>query len=77
MGAEISAGFGSIASLSAYAQGTVISASGQVTLQNRSVSGGSGFSISVGRLEVGIRGAFLGNKGTLWSTTLYNGYTLY
>ena len=77
LGAEISAGFGSIASLSAYAQGTVISASGQVTLQNRSVSGGSGFSISVGRLEVGIKGTLVGIHKTLWSTTLYGGKTIY
>ena len=77
LGAEVKAGWDQIASLSAYAEGTVISASAQVTISNGSVSKDSGFRLSVGRLEVGIRGAFLGNKGTLWSTTLYNGYTLY
>ena len=71
------AGFDKVLNLAAFAQGTVISASGQVTLQNRSVSGGSGFSISVGRLEVGIKGTLVGIHKTLWSTTLYGGKTIY
>ena len=77
LGAEVKAGWDQIVSLSAYAEGTVISASAKVTISNGSVTKDSGFKLTVGRLEVGIRGAFLGNKGTLWSTTLYNGYTLY
>ena len=76
LGAEVTAGFGKIASLSAYAEGTVISASGQVILSNGSVSKGSGFRLSIGRLVVGVRGQVLGKKKTLWSKTLYNGRTL-
>ena len=76
LGAEVTAGFGKIASLSAYAEGTVISASGQVILSNGSVSKGSGFRLSIGRLVVGVRGQVLGKKKTFWSKTLYNGRTL-
>ena len=43
LGAEIKAGWDSIASLSAFAEGTVADASGQVTISNGSVAKGSGF----------------------------------
>ena len=77
LGAEVTAGFGKIASLSAYAEGTVISANAQVTISKGSVSKDSGFRLTVGRLEVGVRGSLVGFTKTLWSKTLYNGYTLH
>ena len=77
LGAEIKAGWDVIASLSAYAEGTVISAQGQVILSQGSVSKDSGFSLSIGRLVVGIRGVALGVfRSDLWSTTLFNGWSL-
>ena len=77
MGAEIKAGWDVIASLSAYAEGTIISASGQVTISQGSVTKDSGFRLSIGRLVVGIRGVAFGVfKSDLWSTTLYNGYSI-
>ena len=77
MGAEVKAGWDQIVSLSAYAEGTVISAQGQVILSQGSVSKDSGFSLSIGRLVVGIRGVALGVfRSDLWSTTLFNGWSL-
>jgi len=76
MGAEIKAGWDVIASLSAYAEGTIINASGQVTLSQGSVSSGSGFRLSGGKIVVGIRGVAFGVfKADLWSTTLFNGWS--
>ena len=77
LGAKAQAGFEKIASLAAYAQGTVISASGQLTISNGSISKDSGFQLRVGRLEVGITGSFAGKSGTLWSKTLFEGWTIY
>ena len=75
MGAEIKAGWDVVASLSAYAEGTIISASGQVTLSQGSVSQDSGFRLSGGRIVVGIRGVAFGVfKSDLWSATLFNGF---
>ena len=76
LGAEAKAGFDKIASLSAFAEGTIISATGKVTISNGSVSKDSGFKLKIGKLVVGIRGSYLGKKGTLWSKTLYEGKTL-
>ena len=75
LGAEVSVGLGRIASLSAFAEGTIVDASAQVTLINGSVSKDSGFRITIGRLKVGIKGKLLWWKKTLWSKTIYNGYT--
>ena len=75
-GAEIKAGWDFVASLSAFAEGTVFDAKGKVVLANRSVSNGSGFSLVIGKLKVGIKGCALGGlvKGEIWSKVLYNGY---
>jgi len=76
LGAEIKAGWDAIASLSAFAEGTVVDASGQVTISKGSVSKGSGFSLRLGNLVVGIRGVALGVfKNELWKKTLYSGWT--
>ena len=73
LGAEVMVGFGPIASLSAFAEGTILDARGQVVLSNGSVTKDSGFSLSIGRLAVGIRGRLFAWEQTLWSTTLFGG----
>ena len=75
LGAEIKAGWDAIASLSAFAEGTVFDASGQVTISKGSVAKGSGFSLRMGNIVVGIRGVALGVfKKELWKKTLYSGW---
>ena len=75
LGAEVKAGWDAIASLSAFAEGTVAKASGQVTISKGSVTKGSGFSMKMGELEVGIRGCALGvYKKELWKKTLIKGW---
>ena len=69
-------GFDQILNLAAFAQGDVIKAEGQVTISNGSVSKDSGFKLSVGRITVGITGSFAGKTGTLWSETVFNGWSL-
>ena len=76
MGAEIKAGWDAIVSLSAYAEGTIISASGQVIISDGSVTKDSGFNLSMGKIVVGIKGCELGIfKENLWSATLFNGWS--
>ena len=78
LGAEIKAGWDAVASATAYAEGNVIDASGRVTISNGSVAKGSGLSLSVGKLVVGVKGCLVGViKKTFWEQTLYNGYRLY
>ena len=75
LGAEVKAGWDSIASLSAFAEGTVADASGKVTIARGSVSKGSGFSLKMGNLVVGIRGCVAKVfKKELWKKTLYSGW---
>ena len=75
LGAEITAGWKKIASLSAFAEGTVADASGQVTISKGSVSKGSGFSLKMGQLVIGIRGTLAGvYKKELWKKTIYKGW---
>ena len=74
LGAEVKAGLKSIASLSAFAEGTAAKASGQVTISKGSVTKGSGFSLKMGELEVGIRGSVLGKEKELWKKTLIKGW---
>ena len=76
LGAKAQAGFDRIAALAAFAEGTVISASGSVTLSKGSVSKDSGFTLKVGKLVVGITGSFAGKSGTLWSKKLFDGWTI-
>ena len=76
LGAEVSVGLGRIASLSAFAEGTLVDASAQVIITNGSVSKDSGFKLVIGRLKVGIKGKLLFWKKTLWSKTLYDGKTI-
>ena len=75
LGADIRVGLGSIASLGAFAEGTVISLTGQLTISNGSVSRDSGFKLSMGKIVVGIKGELFGIKKTLWKKTLYEGKT--
>ena len=74
LGAEIKAGWDAIASLSAYAEGTVVNAKGQVTVCNGSVATGSGFSLQMGRLVAGIRGCLFTNKIDIAEYTIFEGW---
>ena len=76
LGAEIKAGWDFIASLSAFAEGTVFDASGKVVISNRSVANGTGFSLKMGKLVAGIRGCVAGGliKGDIWTITLFEGW---
>ena len=76
LGASVKAGADLIASLTAYAEGTVFSASGKVTISKGSVAKGSGFSISMGSLMAGVKGAALNGliKKTFYECTLYSGW---
>ena len=55
-GAEVKAGFDAIASLSAFAEGTIIEAAGKLVLTNNGYHKDSGFRLTIGKLVVGIRG---------------------
>ena len=74
LGAEIKAGWDKIASLSAYAEGTVADARGQVTISNGSVAKGSGFSLQMGALVAGIRGCLFSNKIDLVKEPVFSGW---
>ena len=75
LGAQIKAGWDSIASLSAFAEGTVVDAAGQVIISKGSVAKGTGFSLKMGNLVVGIRGVAAGvYKKELWKKTLFSGW---
>ena len=75
LGAEIKAGWDAVVSLSAFAEGTVVDAAGQVTISKGSVAKGSGFSLKMGNLVVGIRGCALGVfKKELWKKTIFDGW---
>ena len=74
LGAEIKAGWDAIASLSAYAEGTVADASGKVTFSNGSVAKGSGFSLKMGGLVAGIRGCLFSKKIELVKHTIFSGW---
>ena len=76
LGAEVKAGFDAIASLSAFAEGTIIEAEGKLVLSNKGVEQDSGFRITIGKLVVGIRGVlFWWIRGTLWQATIFDGWT--
>ena len=75
LGAEIKAGWDAIASLSAYAEGTVADASGKVTFSNGSVAKGSGFSLKMGGLVAGIRGCLFSKKIELVKHTIFSGWS--
>ena len=76
LGAEVKAGFDAIASLSAFAEGTVIEAEGKLVLSNKGVDQDTGFRITIGKLVVGIRGVlFWWIRGTLWQATIFDGWT--
>ena len=77
LGAEIKLGWDVIASLSAYAEGVIISASGQVVISKGAVTKDSGFKLTIGQLTVGIRGClFWVFKRTLWSKVIFKGWTI-
>ena len=77
-GAEIKAGWDWLASLTAFAEGTVFDAKGKVVLTNGSVSSGTGFSLKIGRLKAGIKGSALFGliAGEIWSTVFFEGWTI-
>ena len=77
LGAEVKAGFDAIASLSAFAEGTIVAVSGQVIISNLKVDKDTGFKLTVGKLVVGIRGClFWFIRGTIWQATLFEGWTI-
>ena len=76
LGAEIKAGWDSIASLSAFAEGTVADASGQVTISNGSVAKGSGFKLKMGKLVAGIRGCLFSKKIDMVKHTIFDGWQI-
>ena len=77
LGAEIKLGWDVIASLSAYAEGVIISASGQVVISKGAVTKDSGFKLTIGQLTVGIKGClFWIFKRTLWSKVIFKGWTI-
>ena len=65
-----------IASLTAYAEGTIFDASGKVIVSKGSVAKGSGFSISMGKLVAGVKGKALFGliNVDIYSCTLYSGW---
>ena len=78
LGASVKAGVDIIASLTAYAEGTVFDASGKVTITKGSVAKGSGFSIKMGKLVAGVKGTALFGLigGTIYECVLYKGWTV-
>ena len=76
LGAEIKAGWDAIASLSAYAEGTVADATGKITFSNGSVSKDSGFKLQMGKLVAGIRGCLFSNKIELVKHTIFSGWNV-
>ena len=65
-----------IASLTAYAEGTIFDASGKAIVSKGSVAKGSGFSITMGKLVAGVKGkALFGLINTdIYTCTLYSGW---
>jgi len=77
LGAEVKAGWDWIASLSAYAEGTVVDANGNLLITNGSVSKASTFSLRMGNLVAGIKGClFKIFKKTLWEITIFKGWKI-
>ena len=76
LGAEIKAGWDAIASLSAYAEGTVADATGKITFSNGSVSKDSGFKLQMGKLVAGIRGCLFSQKIELVKHTIFSGWNV-
>ena len=77
LGAEVKAGWDVIASITAYAEGTVVDAAGSVTITEGQVQKAPTFSLRMGNLEVGIRGClFYVFKTTLWSLTIFEGWKI-
>ena len=67
-----------ITSLSAYAEGTIISALAQTTISQGVVDKHPIFKLSIGQLTVGIRGCVMYVfKPNLWSAVIFKGWTLY
>ena len=77
LGAEVKAGWDWIASLSAFAEGTVADAQGTLLITNGSVSKMSSFSLRMGNLVAGIRGClFKIFKKTLFKVTIFKGWRI-
>ena len=76
MGAEIKLGFDAVFSVSAFAEGTVIEASGKLILSKGNNFRSFGFKLSIGKLVVGVRLREFWFFQQSWSTTLFNGWTL-
>ena len=76
LGASVKAGADMIASLTAYAEGTIFDASGKAIVSKGSVAKGSGFSISMGKLVAGVKGKALFGliNADIYSCTLYSGW---
>jgi len=77
LGAEVKAGWDWIASLSAFAEGTVADAQGTLLITNGSVSKMSSFSLRMGNLVAGIKGClFKIFKKTLFKVTIFKGWRI-
>ena len=76
LGAEIKLGFDAVFSVSAFAEGTVIEASGKLILSKGNNFRSFGFKLSIGKLVVGVRLREFWFFQQSWSTTLFNGWTL-
>ena len=77
LGAEVKLGWDVITSLSAYAEGTIISALAQTTISQGVVAKHPIFKLSIGQLIVGIRGCILYVfRPNLWSAVIFKGWTL-
>ena len=78
LGASFKAGADLIASLTAYAEGTIFDASGKLIISNGNVAKGSGFSISMGNFYAGVKGKAPGDliNANIYICTLYSGWNV-
>ena len=76
LGAEVKFGFDAFISVSAFAEGTIIEASGRLNISKGNNFRSIGFKLSIGKLVVGVRLTEFWVFHQSWSTTLFNGWTL-
>ena len=77
MGAEIKAGWDSIASLSAGAEGTIVKANATVTVTEGSVTEDSGFTFEMGGLEAYIKGCLFSAEIDIATFTIFESWIVY
>ena len=76
LGASVKVGIDELASLSAYAEGTVFDAKGKLIISQNNVANGTGFSLSMGQLVAGVKGKALFGliEVDFYKCTLYKGW---